>query len=124
MRSARLLACVDVARPCVAMSHCRHLDLGVSWELGALGEDGWAVRTPEAARMLGVSRQTVVNMVERDWLRALVTAGGHRRVDRDSVEELKPLLELRGRERIIALEALAERNVAHRRRGEASPPNS
>lgn len=76
-----------------------------------MADESWAVRTPEAARMLGVSRQTVVNMVDRDELRAHYTQGGHRRVDRKSVEDLLDVLRIPpGADRVTALADLVERN--------------
>jgi excisionase family DNA binding protein len=121
MRSARLLTCVDVARPRAAMAHCAHLDLGEFWELGVLAEGGGGrLRTPEAARLLDVSRQTVVNWVERGWLRAIYTDGGHRRIDRDSVDDLLPILrEPPGPKRDAALEGLRRRNLGEE---EPEPP--
>lgn len=44
--------------------------------------------TSEAARLLGVSVSLVQDMVESGRLRAWKTAGGHRRIERDSVAEL------------------------------------
>lgn len=77
-----------------------------------MADDGRLLRTPEAARLLGVSRQTVVNMVDRHWLRAVITAGGHRRIELASLEELKPvLMMLRGEERDSKLEGIVQRNL-------------
>lgn len=53
---------------------------------GALSDD---VTTREAAEMLGVSLRTAQLWVERGRLRAWKTAGGHRRIDRASVEALR-----------------------------------
>ncbi|HEY4317804.1 MAG TPA: response regulator [Herbaspirillum sp.] len=53
---------------------------------GALSDD---VTTREAAEMLGVSLRTAQLWVERGRLRAWKTAGGHRRIERASVEALR-----------------------------------
>jgi excisionase family DNA binding protein len=53
---------------------------------GALNDD---VTTREAAEMLGVSLRTAQLWVERGRLRAWKTAGGHRRIERASVEALR-----------------------------------
>ena len=45
--------------------------------------------TSEAARLLGVSNTTVQVMVERGELRAWKTRGGHRRIDRASIDALR-----------------------------------
>lgn len=58
----------------------------VSDSSGALSDD---VTTREAAEMLGVSLRTAQLWVERGRLRAWKTAGGHRRIDRASVEALR-----------------------------------
>jgi excisionase family DNA binding protein len=47
---------------------------------------GDVLTTQAAARLLGVSVGTVLNMVERGELSAWRTAGGHRRVEREAVE--------------------------------------
>jgi excisionase family DNA binding protein len=52
----------------------------------ALSDD---VTTREAAEMLGVSLRTAQLWVERGRLRAWKTAGGHRRIERASVEALR-----------------------------------
>jgi len=46
------------------------------------------VTTREAAELLGVSLRTVQLWVENGILRAWKTAGGHRRIEKDSVQEL------------------------------------
>ncbi|HEY4073560.1 MAG TPA: response regulator [Herbaspirillum sp.] len=53
---------------------------------GAMSDD---VTTREAAEMLGVSLRTAQLWVERGRLRAWKTAGGHRRIERASVEALR-----------------------------------
>ena len=58
----------------------------VSDSSGALSDD---VTTREAAEMLGVSLRTAQLWVERGRLRAWKTAGGHRRIERASVEALR-----------------------------------
>ncbi|RXZ32502.1 response regulator [Oxalobacteraceae bacterium CAVE-383] len=58
----------------------------VSDSSGALKDD---VTTREAAEMLGVSLRTAQLWVERGRLRAWKTAGGHRRIERASVEALR-----------------------------------
>ena len=58
----------------------------VSEPSGALSDD---VTTREAAEMLGVSLRTAQLWVERGRLRAWKTAGGHRRIERASVEALR-----------------------------------
>jgi excisionase family DNA binding protein len=58
----------------------------VSNSNGALSDD---VTTREAAEMLGVSLRTAQLWVERGRLRAWKTAGGHRRIERASVEALR-----------------------------------
>jgi excisionase family DNA binding protein len=58
----------------------------VSNSSGALNDD---VTTREAAEMLGVSLRTAQLWVERGRLRAWKTAGGHRRIERASVEALR-----------------------------------
>lgn len=60
--------------------------LSVSDSSGALSDD---VTTREAAEMLGVSLRTAQLWVERGRLRAWKTAGGHRRIERASVEALR-----------------------------------
>lgn len=54
------------------------------------------VTTREAAQMLGVALRTVQLWVEAGVLRAWKTAGGHRRIMRNSVEELL-------RQRVVAI---------------------
>jgi len=51
--------------------------------------DGQFVTTQEAARLLGVSVRTIQLWVENGALHAWKTAGGHRRIARASVEELR-----------------------------------
>lgn len=53
---------------------------------GALSDD---LTTREAAEILGVSLRTAQLWVERGRLRAWKTAGGHRRIERASVEALR-----------------------------------
>lgn len=47
--------------------------------------------TSEAARLLGVSNTTIQIMVERGELQAWRTRGGHRRINRESVEALRQM---------------------------------
>jgi excisionase family DNA binding protein len=58
----------------------------VNESTGAISDD---VTTREAAEMLGVSLRTAQLWVERGRLRAWKTAGGHRRIERASVEALR-----------------------------------
>jgi excisionase family DNA binding protein len=60
--------------------------LVVNESTGAMSDD---VTTREAAEMLGVSLRTAQLWVERGRLRAWKTAGGHRRIERASVEALR-----------------------------------
>jgi excisionase family DNA binding protein len=60
--------------------------LVVNESTGAISDD---VTTREAAEMLGVSLRTAQLWVERGRLRAWKTAGGHRRIERASVEALR-----------------------------------
>lgn len=44
--------------------------------------------TGEAADLLGVSSQTVVNWIKTGKLDAIRTLGGHRRIDRTVIEQM------------------------------------
>lgn len=57
-------------------------------ETAALPQPGQICSTREAAAMLGVSLRTVQLWVESGMLDAWKTVGGHRRIDRRSVERL------------------------------------
>ena len=47
------------------------------------------IRPAEAAKMLGVSRDTVRRYANNGDLTAIVTPGGQRRIDRESVEVIR-----------------------------------
>jgi excisionase family DNA binding protein len=47
------------------------------------------IRPAEAAKMLGVSRDTVRRYANNGDLTAIVTPGGQRRIDRESVEIIR-----------------------------------
>lgn len=47
------------------------------------------IRPSEAAKMLGVSRDTVRRYANNGDLTAIVTPGGQRRIDRESVEIIR-----------------------------------
>ena len=76
---------------------------------GALSDD---VTTREAAEMLGVSLRTAQLWVERGRLRAWKTAGGHRRIERASVEALRAGAQVGGETRNEAAPASAPRIAA------------
>ena len=81
----------------------------VSDSSGALSDD---VTTREAAEMLGVSLRTAQLWVERGRLRAWKTAGGHRRIERASVEALRAGAQVGGETRNEAAPASAPRIAA------------
>ena len=81
----------------------------VSDSSGALSDD---VTTREAAEMLGVSLRTAQLWVERGRLRAWKTAGGHRRIERASVEALRAGAQMGGETRNEAAPASAPRIAA------------
>jgi excisionase family DNA binding protein len=47
------------------------------------------IRPAEAAKMLGVSRDTVRRYANNGDLTAIITPGGQRRIDRESVEVIR-----------------------------------
>lgn len=75
----------------------------------------WTVKETQerlAAAGLPASDTTVRSMVEKRYLRAWWTIGGHTRIEPASVEELIPFLELPPAERRAQLEGLARHNGA------------
>lgn len=52
-----------------------------------------SLSTPKAAAILGVSENTVRNLVKGNYLRCKITAGGHRRFSEGEVMRVKELLE-------------------------------
>ena len=65
--------------------------------------------TQEAARILGVSVRTVQLWVEKGILKAWKTAGGHRRISRESIDQL--LRSRQGKSRISAGDEAEQLNI-------------
>ncbi|MFI7608509.1 excisionase family DNA-binding protein [Micromonospora sp. NPDC049366] len=84
------------------------------WKTGRrMADDSAPLTTGAAASALNVSSWTVIDYVKRNLLRATRTAGGHRRVSSQSVEDLRRVLAIRDdSERAKALEDLQRRNHA------------
>jgi excisionase family DNA binding protein len=79
--------------------------------------DGSRLRTEEVAKLLDVSKSTVINYAKDGLLVVRRTAGRHRRYDAASVMELKKILDMDDEsQREPALEGLRRRN-----RGEPEP---
>ncbi len=73
--------------------------------------DGSQLRTGEAAARLGVGDSTVRDWLALHLLRAVRTAGGHRRIDAASVDELAEVLRIQDdAQREAAKTALRQRN--------------
>jgi excisionase family DNA binding protein len=73
--------------------------------------DGSQLRTGEAAARLNVGEQTIRDYLTQHLLRAVRTAGGHRRIDAASIDELAEVLRIQDdAEREAAKAALRERN--------------
>lgn len=73
--------------------------------------DGSQLRTGEAAARLNVGDSTVRDYLAANLLRAVRTAGGHRRIDAASVDELVEVLRIQDdAQREAAKASLQERN--------------